>query len=539
MDENINFAFTNTYEYLKKLKSRLQDNLSKVLITGDLNSGKSTLINAILRQNILPTDQQPCTQSFCEIIPCQKDCINMTGQIKAFTTAGFETKTLGEELSHFQMQKELQDEDSKFKWFKIITPVTSDYVYDLNNIFVSFIDSPGLNTDLFKTTSLFSQQQDIDVVVFVVNASFHLTLSGKEFLEQAAKEKEKIFIIVNKVDEIENFKKCKKIIMKQIREILPQTFEDARDLIHFISAKEFLKITSENGAIPSTSINVNSEEIDVKTNSSNFFENFNMMKKSLLNFIYLKRSVSKLSPAKTYSTRLLQEIKEICSFNLSQMTSEMRLIESKIEISIPIVENQTKDAPLLKSELNSVVTKASETCFANVFNISSKFSDEIPKIMNISSLFGIWNIRKIVNENYRQISNRYTKTILEIEKVTSELQHKGIDDLVSVTKFYKLDVKNNDFQMQEFKLYSSMPLHRPSLLELIDPRELFKNIGTLNITSVIGVIVGYQPCLNVVWKFADRLRINPLLISAIIFGGIGKIKKLIMLNLSFRLIYTL
>lgn len=511
------------------------------MITGDLNSGKSTLINAILRQNILPTDQQPCTQSFCEIIPCQEGCINMTGKIKAFTSVGFGTKTFGEELSHFQMQKELQDEDSKYKWFKIITPVTSDYVYDLNNIFVSFIDSPGLNTDLFKTNSLFSQQQDIDVVVFVVNASFHLTLSGKEFLEQAAKEKEKIFIIVNKVDEIENFKKCKKIIMKQIREILPQTFEDARDLIHFISAKEFLKITAENGAIPSTSINVNSEETDSKTNSSYFFENFNMMKKSLLNFIYLKRSVSKLSPAKTYSTRLLQEIKEISSFNLSQMTSEMRLIESKIEISIPIVENQSKDAPLLKSELNSVVSKASETCFANVFNISSKFSDEIPKIMNITSLFGIWNIRKIINENYRQISNRYTKTILEIEKVTSELKHKGIEDLVSVTKFYKLDVQNNDFHVHEFKLYSSMPLHRPSLLDMIDPRELFKSIGTLNITSVIGVIVGYQPCLNVVWKFADRLRINPLFISAIIFGGIGKIKKLVMLNLplSFRVNYTL
>lgn len=42
---------------------------------------------------------------------------------------------------------------------------------------ISLIDSPGLNIDTMKTTSLFSKQEEIDVVVFVVNAENHFTLS--------------------------------------------------------------------------------------------------------------------------------------------------------------------------------------------------------------------------------------------------------------------------------------------------------------------------------------------------------------------------
>lgn len=42
---------------------------------------------------------------------------------------------------------------------------------------ISLIDSPGLNIDTMKTSSLFAKQEEIDVVVFLVNAENHFTLS--------------------------------------------------------------------------------------------------------------------------------------------------------------------------------------------------------------------------------------------------------------------------------------------------------------------------------------------------------------------------
>ena len=56
--------------HLTSLKDRIDDTSSKVLVTGDLNSGKSAFCNALLRRSVLPEDQEPCTSVFCEIIDC-------------------------------------------------------------------------------------------------------------------------------------------------------------------------------------------------------------------------------------------------------------------------------------------------------------------------------------------------------------------------------------------------------------------------------------------------------------------------------------
>lgn len=53
--------------HIDKLRLRVEDTSSKVLVTGDLNAGKSTFVNAILGRQVMPVDQQPCTTAFCEV----------------------------------------------------------------------------------------------------------------------------------------------------------------------------------------------------------------------------------------------------------------------------------------------------------------------------------------------------------------------------------------------------------------------------------------------------------------------------------------
>ena len=93
----------------------------------------------------------------------------------------------------------------------------------LNNgvVDISLIDAPGLNRDSLKTTAVFARQEEIDVVVFVVSAENHFTLSSKEFLWNASNEKAYLFIVVNKFEQIKNKDKCRKSVLEQIKQLSP------------------------------------------------------------------------------------------------------------------------------------------------------------------------------------------------------------------------------------------------------------------------------------------------------------------------------
>lgn len=62
--------------HIDKCRLRVQDTSSKVLITGDLNAGKSTFVNVLLRREVMPVDQQPCTTAFCEVHDAAENCDN-------------------------------------------------------------------------------------------------------------------------------------------------------------------------------------------------------------------------------------------------------------------------------------------------------------------------------------------------------------------------------------------------------------------------------------------------------------------------------
>lgn len=60
--------FDTIPNYFDKLEARIMDKTSKILVTGDLNAGKSTFCNTLLRRQIVPDDQEPCTAMFIEVV---------------------------------------------------------------------------------------------------------------------------------------------------------------------------------------------------------------------------------------------------------------------------------------------------------------------------------------------------------------------------------------------------------------------------------------------------------------------------------------
>ncbi|KAJ2845298.1 mitofusin, partial [Coemansia erecta] len=277
--------------HIDKLIARVTDKSSKILVTGDLNAGKSTLVNALIRKDILPFDQQPCTMLFCEILDSSLNGgveeVHAVPDIAAYDRNNSLTFA---KITMSDLEDIVMENSDHYQQLKIYTnDCHSDKQSLLHNgvVDVALIDSPGLNRDSLKTTQLFARQEEIDVVVFVVNAENHFTLSGQDFLLNAGKEKAHIFIVVNRFDAIRRKDRCERMILDQIRELSPLTYEERGELVHFVSAHEQLA-DQQNGTSEATS--------------------FANMERCLRSFTLEQRFKSKLAPAQRYAMNVLFDI---------------------------------------------------------------------------------------------------------------------------------------------------------------------------------------------------------------------------------------
>lgn len=171
-------------KHLERLHARVADTSSKVLVTGDLNSGKSTFVNALLKREILPADQQPCTSVFCEVLDAMLN--DGLEQVHAIPTVESYNRLDPNTYHIIEMRhlyKVITEDYEHYKMLKIYANdarSTQESLLHNGVVDIALIDSPGLNTDSVKTTAVFARQEEIDVVVFVVSAENHFTLSVRK-----------------------------------------------------------------------------------------------------------------------------------------------------------------------------------------------------------------------------------------------------------------------------------------------------------------------------------------------------------------------
>jgi mitofusin 2 len=171
-------------EYLDQLHDRISDDCSKILITGDVNSGKSTFVNTLLRREIVPDDQQPCTSTFVQVIDARDNGgVEIVHALKTGFTYDITDESTYDSFPLGQLRELAEDEEFAERGYELLKVYCRDCRPNKESLLhnelvrVSLIDSPGLNIDTCKTTCLFTKQQEIDVVCFVVNAENHFTLS--------------------------------------------------------------------------------------------------------------------------------------------------------------------------------------------------------------------------------------------------------------------------------------------------------------------------------------------------------------------------
>ncbi|KAJ5356570.1 hypothetical protein N7517_011179 [Penicillium concentricum] len=368
---------SQSMKHLLSLRDRIEDTSSKVLITGDLNAGKSTFCNALLRRKVLPEDQQPCTGIFCEVLDAREN-----GSIEEVHAVHKDTPYNRNDESTFDVYPltELENiviDNTKYMQCKVyVKDVRSIDESLLNNgvVDIALIDAPGLNSDSLKTTAVFARQEEIDVVVFVVSAANHFTLSAKEFILNAAHEKAYIFMVVNGFDQIRDKQRCERMILDQIGKLSPRTYKEASELVHFVSsnaipvAPAISQSGSGGGDGGGSDPHDDDDDKDSKDKGKGKerekLQDFENLEGALRRFVLEKRSRSKLAPARTYLLNLLADLSSLATVNRDVAQSELKRVTDELAELVPAFENGKKK----KGEVAEGVNKAIDDSCDDVYN---------------------------------------------------------------------------------------------------------------------------------------------------------------------------
>ena len=152
---------------------RVQSNSFSVAVVGEFKRGKSTFINALLGQDILPSDVNPCSATLNRVT------YGVTPRVQIVYKDGREEEIAIDQLSDYvtKLTPESEDKAIHIKEAVVHYPV----FYCQNN--VDIIDTPGLNDDASMTEVTLSVLPHVDAAIMLIMAQAPFAESEQKFLE--------------------------------------------------------------------------------------------------------------------------------------------------------------------------------------------------------------------------------------------------------------------------------------------------------------------------------------------------------------------
>ena len=158
--------------YLHSTAERVAEGRFVVLLLGCFSSGKSTLLNALLGQPVLPVKVNPCTAILTEVV------FSDTPEVVVHEVGGGEEAlSMGAFIDRFQLRTASEEEAGAEATdrFGGVDRAVVGYPLPLLRNGVVLLDTPGLDDDPIRTARTLSSLPDADAVIVVLSANRFLT----------------------------------------------------------------------------------------------------------------------------------------------------------------------------------------------------------------------------------------------------------------------------------------------------------------------------------------------------------------------------
>jgi mitofusin len=282
---------------------------------------------------------------------------------------------------------------------------------------------------------------------------------------------------VNRFDQIEDQERCKRDILEQVRKLSPQTFADAKNLIHFVSAKETVKATNEGGAAP---------------------ESYENMEQALRTFVLEKRENSKLAPAQTYLHNLLSDVDVIAKYNLTQAEALLTQIATDLDQATPQYEEMMQIKETVLDDIDKTIDETSIKVQNNTKEKLAEFLDNIEKHGAEAEWKGVLHALQYAKEiraKLYQIAGQKVKESDEFARLQAEDTIRKIQE--TTAKVVGAEAANQitkdavDQINPEEKTLSTVPLQLVDFFDYSDRVEMLKEYVP-SVTMIASGLYGYS-----------------------------------------------
>ena len=188
-------------EDIQRASQNLQQGVFRLMVLGDMKRGKSTFLNALLGENLLPSDVNPCTALLT---------ILKYGEQKR-VTVHFNNGQHPEQIDFqsFKARYTIDPEEAK-EWvqknqpaFPHVSHAVVEYPLPLLEKGVEIVDSPGLNDTEARNELSLGYINNCHAILFVLRASQPCTLAERRYLENYIKDRGlSVFFLINAWDQV-------------------------------------------------------------------------------------------------------------------------------------------------------------------------------------------------------------------------------------------------------------------------------------------------------------------------------------------------
>jgi GTPase SAR1 family protein len=195
------FELEREIEDLTIASRNLHQGVFRLLVLGDMKRGKSTFLNALIGENLLPSDVNPCTALLTILTygPEKQVTVHFNnGQLpERLDFATFKSRyTINPaEAKSLEQHQQLA--------FPNVSHAVVEYPLALLQKGIEIVDSPGLNDTEARNELSLSYLNNCHAVLFVMRASQPCTLGERRYLETYLKDRGlSIFFLINAWDQV-------------------------------------------------------------------------------------------------------------------------------------------------------------------------------------------------------------------------------------------------------------------------------------------------------------------------------------------------